>query len=108
MSNSITREEFASAVASTITSVHHLYREVDRLITGLRDRLVEEPDSLPFLAGVFSKAGGSRPRRPSASRSASVNAVPLLKTGLCSQSTPLTGSARLDLDLDRKSTRLNF
>jgi hypothetical protein len=63
MSNTITREEFASAVASTITSVHHLYREVDRLITGLRDRLVEEPDSLPFLAGVFSKAGPSQTRR---------------------------------------------
>src|ERR1017187_8582529 len=44
--------------------------------------------------------GGSRPRRPSASRSASVKAVPLLNTGLWSQSTPLTGKARL--------TRLDF
>jgi hypothetical protein len=63
MSNTITREEFASAVGSTISSIHHLYREVDRLITGLRDRLVEEPDSLSFLVGVFSKAGPSQTRR---------------------------------------------
>jgi hypothetical protein len=63
MSNTITREEFASAVASTISSTYHFYREVDRLITGLRDRLVEEPDSLSFLVGVFSKAGSSQTRR---------------------------------------------
>jgi hypothetical protein len=63
MSNTITREEFASAVGSTISSVYHLYREIDRLITGLRERLTEEPDSLPFLVGVFSKAGSSKTRR---------------------------------------------
>ncbi|WP_348263275.1 hypothetical protein P8935_01660 [Telmatobacter sp. DSM 110680] len=63
MSNTITREEFASAVASTIASTHHLYREVDRLITGLRDRLAEEPNSLAFLAGVFGKAGRDQTRR---------------------------------------------
>lgn len=63
MSNTITREEFASAVASAISSIHHLYREVDRLITGLRERLVEEADPLSFLVGVFSKAGPSQTRR---------------------------------------------
>jgi len=63
MSNAITREEFASAVASAISSIHHLYREVDRLITGLRDRLAEEPNSLAFLAGAFSKAGRDQTRR---------------------------------------------
>lgn len=34
--NNITREEFTSAVAATITSVHHLYREVARLDVELR------------------------------------------------------------------------
>jgi hypothetical protein len=63
MNNTTTREEFASAVASTISSIHHLYREVDRLITGLRDRLVEEPDSFSFLVGIFSKAGTNQTRR---------------------------------------------
>jgi len=63
MSNTITREEFASAVASAISSVHHLYREVDRLITGIKDRLEEERDPLSILAGVFSKAGPSQTRR---------------------------------------------
>jgi len=63
MSSTITREEFASAVASAITSVHHLYREVDRLITGLCAQLAEEPDSLVLLPGVFRKAGPSQTRR---------------------------------------------
>ncbi len=63
MSNTITREDFASAVASAITSVHHLYREVDRLITGLRDRLAEEPNSFKLLPGVFTKAGQNQTRR---------------------------------------------
>jgi hypothetical protein len=63
MSNTITREEFASAVGSTISSIHHLYREVDRLITGLRERLVEGPDSFSFLVGIFGKAGTNQTRR---------------------------------------------
>jgi hypothetical protein len=63
MSSAVTREDFASAVASAISSIHHLYREVDRLITGLRDRLAEEPDSLALLGGVFSKAGRDQTRR---------------------------------------------
>src|SRR6516165_2693589 len=34
--------------------------------------------------------GGSRPRRPNASRSASVNAVPLLSAGSCKRATPFS------------------
>ena len=53
----ITREEFASAVAATISSVHHLYREVARLIEGLRDALSEEPDALiPVRGSAFGKS----------------------------------------------------
>src|ERR1700734_1330203 len=63
MSNTMTRKEFASAVVSTISSIHHFYREVDRLITGLRDRLAEQPDSLKLLPGVFTKAGQNETRR---------------------------------------------
>ena len=54
----ITREEFASAVAATISSVHHLYREVTRLIEGLRDALSEEPGALIPVRG--SAVGKSR------------------------------------------------
>lgn len=53
----ITREEFASAVSAAITSVHHLYKEIDRLMVGLRDALAEEPSALVPLRGTFSKAG---------------------------------------------------
>jgi len=63
MTNSITREEFASAVAATISSIHHLYREVDRLITGISDRLLEEPDPLKLYGGAFRKAGRDQTRR---------------------------------------------
>jgi hypothetical protein len=63
MTNTITREDFASAVASAISSVHHLYREVDRLITGFCAQLAEEPDSLVLLPGVFRKAGTAQTRR---------------------------------------------
>jgi hypothetical protein len=63
MSSTITREDFASAVASAIKSVHHLYREVDRLITGLCAQLAEEPDSLVLIPGVFRKAGSAQTRR---------------------------------------------
>ena len=54
----ITREEFASAVATTISSVHHLYREVARLIKGLRDALSEEPGALiPVRGSAIGKSG---------------------------------------------------
>ena len=49
--NKITREEFASAVAATITSVHHLYREVARLNVELREALSEEPSALVSVRG---------------------------------------------------------
>ena len=53
-----TREEFASAVAATISSVQHLYREVERLIEELRAALVEEPGALIRVGG--SADGKSR------------------------------------------------
>lgn len=53
----ITREQFASAVSAAISSVHHLYREVDRLIAGLRDTLAEEPSPLTSIRGTLGKAG---------------------------------------------------
>jgi len=62
MSSSVTREQFASAVASAISSVHHLYREVDRLMSGLRDRLADEPASLSPVSLTFAKAGRDQTR----------------------------------------------
>jgi len=56
MSN-ITREQFASAVDAAISSVYHLYREVDRLIVGLRDTLAEEPSPLAAMRGTSGKSG---------------------------------------------------
>ena len=53
-----TREEFASAVAAAISSVHHLYREVERLIAELREALGEEPGALIRVRG--SADGKSR------------------------------------------------
>jgi len=60
--SSITREEFASAVAAAISSVQLLYREVDHLIVGLRDMLAEEPISLVPLRGTLGKSGRSQSR----------------------------------------------
>ena len=53
-----TREEFASAVAATISSVQHLYREVARLIEELREALREEPGA--FISVRGSADGKSR------------------------------------------------
>lgn len=61
MSN-ITREEFASAVAAAISSVQHLYREVDRLIIGLRDMLGEEPNPLIPVRGTLGKSSRDQSR----------------------------------------------
>ena len=47
----ITQEGFASAVAATIASVHHLYREVARLNVELREALSEEPGALISVRG---------------------------------------------------------
>jgi hypothetical protein len=55
--SSITREDFTSAVAAAISSVQHLYREVDHLITGIRDMLAEEPNSLVPVRGTLGKSG---------------------------------------------------
>lgn len=56
MSN-ISREQFASAVDAAISSVHHLFREVDRLIVGLRESLAEEPSPLTLVRGTLGKSG---------------------------------------------------
>ena len=54
----ITREGFTSAVAATIASVHHLYREVARLNVELREALNEEPGALISVRGSsFGKSG---------------------------------------------------
>jgi hypothetical protein len=53
----ITREQFASAVEAAISSVHHLFREVDRLIVGLRESLAEEPNPLTLVRGTLGKSG---------------------------------------------------
>ena len=50
----ITRENFASAVAATISSVHHLYREVERLNKELRDALNEE--LIPVRGSAYGKS----------------------------------------------------
>jgi hypothetical protein len=58
----ITREEFAAAVAAAVSSVHHLYREVDRLIVGLRDALAAEPCPLTPVRGTLGKSGRDQGR----------------------------------------------
>ena len=57
-----TREEFASAVAATISSVQHLYREVARLIEDLRDALGEEPGALIRVRGSADGKSRLNPR----------------------------------------------
>ena len=59
----ITREEFASAVAATISSVYHLYREVARLNKELRDDLSEEPGALTPVRGSAVGKSGLNPTR---------------------------------------------
>lgn len=56
------REEFASAVATTLSSVHHLYREIHRLIGALRDGLAESPDPLVFFGGTAARSGRDQGR----------------------------------------------
>ena len=58
----ITRENFASAVAATISSVHHLYREVARLIEELREALGEEPGALIRVRGSADGKSRLNPR----------------------------------------------
>ena len=59
----ITREGFASAVAATIASVHHLYREVARLNVELREALGEEPGALISVRGSSFGKSGLNPTR---------------------------------------------
>lgn len=59
----ITREQFASAVSAAISSVHHLYREVDRLMVALRDALAEEPSPLVPVRGISGGKAGRDPGR---------------------------------------------
>ena len=56
----MTREQFAASVAAAISSVDHLYREVDRLIAGLREGLEEAPNPLAPVRGNLGKS----PRNP--------------------------------------------
>ena len=53
----LTREQFATAVEATVSSIYHLYREVDRLIVGLREALSEPPEPLVPIPATLSKAG---------------------------------------------------
>jgi hypothetical protein len=52
----LTRDEFRMAVAAAVSSVHHLYRELDRLMLSLRETLGEEPSPL-VVRGSSGKAG---------------------------------------------------
>jgi hypothetical protein len=58
----VKREEFASAVAAALSSVHHLYREIDRMLAGLRDMLAEPPESLMPMRGTITKVGKDQTR----------------------------------------------
>lgn len=58
----ITREQFAEAVAAAISSVHHLYREVYRLMSGLRDDLADAEPSFRVMRGSLLKGGRDHTR----------------------------------------------
>jgi hypothetical protein len=58
----ITREQFATAVSATLESVHHLYREVHRLLVGLREGLAELPDALAFVGGATGRSSRDQGR----------------------------------------------
>ena len=59
----ITRDQFASAVATAISSVYHLYREVDRLMVALREALAEDPNALTPVRGTVMGKTGRDPGR---------------------------------------------
>jgi len=56
----ISRTEFAEAVGAAIASVRHFYREVDRLVAGLREHLREEPDPLKVVRGSTGKGSSAK------------------------------------------------
>lgn len=58
----LTREDFASAVSATLSSVHHLYREIHRLVGALREGLAESPDTLVFFGGTAARSGRDQGR----------------------------------------------
>ena len=61
-SESITRAEFQEAVASTLASIHHFYREVGRLYVSLRDSLQAEPNPLVAVGGLAARPSRSNER----------------------------------------------
>lgn len=56
----ISRTEFADAVGAAIGSVRHFYREVDRLVAGLKEALREEPDPLKVVRGSTGKGSSAK------------------------------------------------
>lgn len=58
----VTPEQFAESVAAAIAGVQHLYRELDRLLVGLRDGLAEEPQSLAPVRGATVKSSKDQGR----------------------------------------------
>jgi hypothetical protein len=54
----ITREQFASAVAAAVSSVYHLFRQVDRLVDELRSGLADGSEPLTPLPGTLGKLSG--------------------------------------------------
>ncbi len=58
----VSREQFREAVASTVGSVHHFYREVARLYTALREAIQSEPDPFMALGGYAAKASNDPDR----------------------------------------------
>jgi hypothetical protein len=59
----LTSEQFRAAVAAAISGVEHLYREVDLLITRLREELAEEPEPLTLKRGTLGKSGKEDSKR---------------------------------------------
>jgi hypothetical protein len=51
----LTREEFASAVSTSVSSVLHVYRETLRMISGLRQELLEHEEPLAVMRATWHK-----------------------------------------------------
>jgi hypothetical protein len=60
--SSLDRIQFAAAVAAAISGVHHLYREVDRLIASLQESIGKAPDSLAIVRATLRKSDADRDR----------------------------------------------
>jgi len=59
----LTSAQFRAAVAAAISGVEHLYREVDLLITRLREELAEEPEPLTLKRGTLGRSGKEDSKR---------------------------------------------